>query len=268
MIVAILLADQTTPIADGLPAPLLDAGGQTVIERIAGTVLRGPFGGTIVAAHPETSVKIREALHGFALQHAEIKSARGPHSILSQALNVAAQFRQRWEKIMAAAASRFDTDDDDEEDEANERPKKKSPPKPQGKADWSKHRKSPDVKVRGLARSFDRDGVMIFRADQPLVSLELQAQVVEAFAREGAAKGDAAKAFAQPVCSGQRGFPIVMDLNAAREAAALPATTEFDRWLLDQLPRVQDIGIDEVGALDRIATAADYEALKNKFPAS
>src|SRR5207253_525852 len=49
MIIAIILADRVLPPIQGISPYLLPLEGETVIERVAATVLRGAFGGTVVA---------------------------------------------------------------------------------------------------------------------------------------------------------------------------------------------------------------------------
>jgi len=216
MIVAVILADT-------LNAPYLEPKGDAVIERVASTVLRGPFGGTLVASRPEIAAKIKDALHGFAVQHVDTSAAKtGAHGILIEALNAAAAFRSRWENARAAAAERFEK---------------------QGKSgDWAKHKQSADVKIRGLARSFDRDGVLVVPGDAIELKPEHLARMVEAFARDGQAPRP--HAFAQAIFAGARGWPVVMTLDAAREVSALPAETVLAEWLLTNVERVTDVGLD------------------------
>jgi CTP:molybdopterin cytidylyltransferase MocA len=285
MLLAIILADNITPV-QGQPSYLLPLGNESVIERTAGTVLCGPFGGVIVASAPQFAPQIRERLQGFAVQQLQLKGLnKGPHSALIESLNFAEGVRQRWEKAMAAAASRFaasdeneDDSDDSDDDEVEEDREDIQPPQPaktsaparhdiktHGRRDWSPHRKSADIKVRGLARSFDRDGIMIFRGERPGFRPELQAQLAEAFGREGAEKGSAARGFAQAVFEGQRGYPITMTVDAAREVSALPPETLFDDWLLANLRRVQDVNVDDAGALSGIYSDTDYTELLGRF---
>lgn len=272
MIVAIILADRTTNPSQGmapyfLPPPdaTNDSGEETLLERVAATVLRGPFGGVIVAAAKEHSAAAKEVLNGFAVQHLQVAGS-GAHSAVAEALAFAAAFRARWEKAMAAAGQRFSSaDEDDEEDEddndddgedavspkakaKNKPPASKAAKKEEG---WTRHSQSPDVKIRGLARSFDRDGVILFRAERPVFRPELQARVVEAFGREGTERAVSARPLGQAVYQGQRGYPVILSLDAAREIAALPASTLFDDWLLQQLARIQDISVDDAAAISQ-----------------
>ena len=267
MIVAIILADRLEPLIHGQAPYFLpvsgdgdiedEEDGETVLERLTRTVLRGPFGGTIVAAAPEHEARIKELLSGFAVQHLKLSPARAH---VSEALMFAEAFRARWQKAMAAAAQRFPVieESDDEEEEAEASPKgKKAVRRPQAKGkpapqEWSKHHKSADVKIRGLARSFERDGVILFRGEQPISRPDLQAQVVEAFGREGAEKAGAARPMAQAVYQSVRGYPVLLSVDAAKEAAALPRATDFDDWLLQQLKRVQDVSVDDPAAIQRI----------------
>jgi CTP:molybdopterin cytidylyltransferase MocA len=219
MILALLLADK--PDSGRYFAP---SGEGCVIERVAATVLRGPFGGTLVAARAEIAPKAKEALRGFALQHVDTSQAPGgTHGILIAALNAAEEFRSRWEKARAAAAERFE----------------KTAPGKNGGSDWGKHKQSADVKIRGLARSFDRDGVLVIPADSVDLKPEHLARVVEAFARDG--QESKPHAFAQVVYSGQRSWPVAMSLEGAREVAGLSAKTEFSEWLLKNVERVKDV---------------------------
>jgi CTP:molybdopterin cytidylyltransferase MocA len=277
MLLAIILADNTRTIR-GQPPYLLPLGRETVIERAAAGVLRGPFGGVIIASAPQFAPRIREQLQGYAAQHVQLKGlGKGPHAALTESIAFAEAFRQRWEKARAAAAARFtddgndgddgDDDLDGEDDVAPASPAKKQAPRPRGKpgGDWSSHRKSADVKIRGLARSFDRDGIMIFRGDCPALSAELQARVVEAFGREGVEKGAQARGIAQAVCAGQRGYPVALTLDAAREVAALPPTACFDDWLLENLRRAQDVKTDDPAAVSGARSEAGYQELLSRL---
>ncbi|HYF47807.1 MAG TPA: hypothetical protein VEJ63_00260 [Planctomycetota bacterium] len=267
MIVALILVDSGTLI-DARPAALLESDGRTLIEIVTATVLRGPFGGTIVASPPAFSADVHTALHGFAVQHVDAPNKGGTHEPIIHALKAAANFRQRWEKIRAAAATRFQDADDEDEEKPKPAPHKSgaaAKAKADAKAQWGKHKQNPDVKVRGLARSFDRDGVALFRAEHPLVSLELQAQMVEAFAREAATKDDEARPFAQALYEGRRGYPILMSTDGAREVEGLAAATNFDDWLLENLRRVQDVAVQEAGAVEAVRSRADLDALRPKL---
>lgn len=207
--------------------------GETTIERVTGTVLRGPFGGTLVAAIPALSAKVKNALQGFAVKHVELPAGftahAGPHLLLMEALKAAEAFRARWEKAMAAAAGRF------EKTRGTEAPTKGAG------GEWSKHKQSADVKIRGLARSFERDGVLVLPGDCIEIKKEHLAHMVEAFAREG--QTAAAKPFAQALVAGVRGWPVMLSLEGAREVAALPAGTIFSEWLLKNVERVCDIKV-------------------------
>ena len=169
---------------------------------------------------------------------------------LHAALKFSEEIRARWEKAMAAAAQRFnadaddddedeDDDDDEEDDEAPANSSLTSRPthsknggrKAEPKAEWSRHSANADVKVRGLARSFERDGVILFRGDSPLIRPELQAQLVESFARAGAAKGPEGAA----LCAGRPpGRARISGADRPRrhppKLMALPADTVFDDW--------------------------------------
>lgn len=255
MIIALVIFDRTQPRLQDKPPCLAPWGDESMLEHLISTILRGPFGGTVVALHPDFTRAAQEQLRGFALQSIAIKSfADGPHSALREGLTAATALRERWEKAMAVAASRFhDSGGGKSRGAAND------------KNTLSAHRGSKDVKIRGLARSFDRDGVMLFRGDYPAMSLELQAQVVEAFGREGADKGSAARPFAQAVHQGSRGYPLILSVEAAREVAALPASTGFDAWLLKNVERVQDVNCEAWGASAVLHSAEDYEAIRRRM---
>lgn len=229
MIVAIVLADNDEI---GHPSYFETANDETVIERVTATILRGPFGGTLVAAHPSNQEAIREALSGFAVQHIDISSnTTGTQSILAAGLKAADAFRTRWEKAMAAATGRFD--------KSGEKDLRDSAAKLNDSAEWSKLKKNPDVKIRGLARSFDRDGILVAPADSLEIKKEHLAQMVEVFAREG--QQPHPKSFAQGISGGVRGWPVMMTLDGAREIAALPSGTVLTDWLLKNVERVCDV---------------------------
>ena len=264
MIVAIILADFTQPLIRGHVPYLLPMGDETVIERIARVVLRGPFGGTIVASAASFHSEVRSALEGFAVQHVALGGGggelqSGSAGAAAQALKFAESFRVRWEKAMAAAAERFGAGDDDEDDDAPQTPPGARKPRNKKAADWASHSRSADVKVRGLARSFERDGVILFRGDCPLIAPDLQAQVVEAFARDAPIKAKGRRPFAQAVHNGLRGYPLVIERAAIPELLALPPQTVFDDWLLAQLPRIQDVPVQDGAILQRIGSDEDYE---------
>ena len=105
MIVAVILADRDSPPIDGKPPYLLPLDNDTLIERIVRVVVRGPFGGVVVASAASIHSDVQEALSGFAIQHLELK--QGQKGALQQSLQFAREFRARWEKAMAAAAQRF-----------------------------------------------------------------------------------------------------------------------------------------------------------------
>lgn len=256
MIVALIILDRTEPKLQDKASCLLAFHKGSVLEHMLGTVLRGPFGGTIVALHPDFADAAQEQLSGFAAHPLVVDSiAQGPHAAMREGLAAAAKLRERWEKAMAAAASRFAPE--------SESPAKISGKKNEsvGKAAFSAHRASKDVKIRGLARSFDRDGVILFSGEYPAMSLELQAQLVEAFGREGADKGASARPYAQAVHQGKRGYPILMSLDAAREVSQLSASTDFDAWLLQRVERIQDVTTDAWGAVAPLRTVEDYAEL-------
>lgn len=219
MIVAIALAPQS------------GVDDETVIEGVTATLLRGPFGGTLVAAHPAAMADLEDALAGFAVQYVQIAPNGNPtpQAILAAALKSADAFRARWEKAMAAAAGRFEKTPSDPGDIL---PTKDA-------AEWAKLKHNPDVKIRGLARSFDRDGVLVVPADYSDLKKEHLAQMVEAFARDG--QQPAPKPFAQAVMNGMRGWPVIMTVEGAREVAALPAATVLPDWLLQNVERVSDV---------------------------
>lgn len=251
MIIALVILDRTQPFLQNNAPCFAPLGELSVLEKLVSTVLRGPFGGTVVALHPEIAERAQEQLSGFAAHPIVIKNfAQGPHLAFSEGLAQAAALRQKWEKAMAAAASRFQS-----------KPGNKSDKDDGNAKGWAEHRGNKDVKIRGLARSFDRDGVMIFRGDHPAMSLDLQAQVVDAFGREGADKGPAARPIAQAVYQGERGYPVLLSLDAAREVAALPPVTDFDAWLLQNIQRVQDVASEHWGATAQLCSEEDYANL-------
>jgi len=268
MITALVILDRLQPRLQNNPPAFCELGGQkSAFETVLSTVLRGPFAVTVVAAIPELFETAREQLQGFSAHPLQAKVS---HSVISEGLHYCDQFRQRWEKAMAQASARFVTGDDDEDEDEDEDDEpnptvKRDNSSPAKKADWKKHRESKDVNVRGLARSFDRDGVILFRAERPLVSLNLQSQLVEAFGREGAEKSHGARPFAQAVYSGQRGYPLLMSVEAAREVAELPAQTVFDAWLLTNVERVQDVKTDDWGAVAQIDSAESLAAIAEKM---
>lgn len=196
MIVAIIAAEK---IGTDSEQYFKEAAGESAIERLAATVLRGPFGATLVAAHPAIAERVKKALNGFSLQFVNAPGAPDANALTLEALKAAGAFRTRWEKAMAAAGARF------------------SKQKPGG-SDWSKHKQNADVKVRGLARSFDRDGVMLIPADSSDLTKECIAELVENFA-EG-------KKLSHPP-----GGPLVLSLEEANEAAALKTPAELGAWL-------------------------------------
>ena len=162
MFVAVILAAKSggdaTQYFDGAPS-------ESLIECVAAAVLRGPFGGVLVAAHPQIAARVREKLHGFAVQFVETAQARNADEVRAAGLKAAADFRARWEKARAAAAGRFAG---------------------AGGQDWSKHKQHADVKVRGLARSFDRDGVLLVPGDALNLSKEKLAELIEKFTQQSA----------------------------------------------------------------------------------
>jgi CTP:molybdopterin cytidylyltransferase MocA len=218
MIVAVILADKNAPLADTYFAAA-ESGEGSVLERTAATVLRGPFGGTLVAAQPALHGRVKSALSGFAVQFVDVPATAqmGPAVVLA-GLTAAAAFRSRWEKAMAAANARFEKKDPDG-----------SP------GDWAKHKQHADVKVRGLARSFDRDGVLLVPADAPLLKPETLATAVERFAR------DASKKAVQIVRDGVRDWPAVLTLDAASELGA--SGLDVQAWLLAHVETVLDVNV-------------------------
>jgi len=221
MILALLIAnnpDESAYLATGE--------GGAVIETVAATALRGPFGAVMFAARADYADRLDVALEGFALQHVDASTAKpGAHGVLIAAIKAAEAFRLRWEKVRAAAAGRFENKDAG----AGK------------KSDWGKHKQSADVKIRGLARSFDRDGILVIPADAHELKAEHLARVVEAFARDG--QDATPHSFAQAVSNGERGWPVGMTLDAAKEVSALPPETDFAAWLLKNVQRVKDVNL-------------------------
>jgi hypothetical protein len=239
MIVAIVLAEPQ-PSQDGEQPYFSEHGESAVLDQAVSRVLRGPFGGTVIATTSELEEECQELLDGFAVKYAVADDA----SFVAKAgLLEAAAFRKRWEKIMAGAAQRFNAggkkksgkaqaahDHEDEEDEEG------------GTADWKSLQKSGDVKVRGLARSFDCDGVMLFRGDRPDLKLETQAALVEAFAREGAGKN-----FARVSYKGKPGYPVLANLQGFKELEALPLDVPLDTWLAKNEGKILVVPVDDPG---------------------
>lgn len=248
MIIAIVILDRIQPQLDNKDPYFLTLGTETVLERVARTVLRGPFAGTIIASDAAFSARAKETLDGFAVQHVEAATP----DLIQSALKQADSFRQRWKKAMAAAKARFG-----DSSTAEKKSSTRKDDKTARKEDWDKHKGDPDVKLRGLARSFDRDGVMLFRANQPLLTIEFQAQLIENFAREGVDKGSAARPFTQAVYEGERGYPMLIDFENVAEVTALPPATDFSKWLLQHLDRVKDVNGDKAQGL-QLRSDADY----------
>ena len=228
MIVAIAVAEKSGAESAKYLASVDD---ETVIERVTATLLRGPFGGVLLAAQPSLKADIEDALSGFAIQHVPLPSSTdlSAQAIFAAALRAAEAFRARWEKAMAAAAGRFEND-------PRESPTQKNA------AEWAKLKQNPDVKIRGLARSFDRDGILAIPADCIDIKKEHLAQMVEAFARDG--QQPQPKPFSQAVIGGVRGWPVMMTVDGAREIAALPASTILSDWLLQNVARVNDVKLN------------------------
>lgn len=196
MIVALIIAEKSGVEAE---AYFAKANGGSALESLAGTVLRGPFGGTLVAARPEIASRAKETLSGFALQFVDTSRVKSANELNIEALKAAAAFRARWEKAMSAAGARFSKQKD-------------------GGTDWAKHKQHADVKVRGLARSFDRDGVMLIPASANKLSKERIAEMVECFAR-----GEKASA--------ATGEPVLLSLESANAGAQLKLDADFNAWL-------------------------------------
>src|SRR3989442_277040 len=113
MIVSVILADRTEPLIGGKLPYELPAGSETVIERVARTVLRGPFGGTIVVAPASHIGKLKPLLEGFAVHW--IDSGAGPAELgLEAGLHFATVLRERWEQAMSRAAAQFSVSDREE----------------------------------------------------------------------------------------------------------------------------------------------------------
>ena len=252
MIIAIVVVDKSDVLLQGKPPYFAALNAETALEHLVRTVLRGPFGVTVVASAPQFANQVKEHLSGFAVQY--VASGSGLQ-LLSAALKFAADYRERWLKVMLAAKARFagQADEEDEDVKPSPRPQRKGA----DRKDWATLKSSADVKVRGLARSFDRDGIIVFPANRPAISLELQAQMVEAFGRESSDKGPNARPIAQVVHAGMRGYPVIMDLAVAKEVEALPVSASFDDWLLQQLSRIQDVPVQDAGAVSVLQTEDD-----------
>jgi len=253
MIVAIVLAHRLDPQIHNRPPFLLSIGDETILERVVSVALRGPFGGVVVASAEEVADDVNKVLAGFAVQQLTLNDSE---TAVAESVAFAADFRARWQRVMDAAAQRFSGD-------GKKKSAKNQPVKSGYTPGMPEHRKNPDVKVRGLARSFDRDGIVFLRADQPGLRLEVQAQIVEAFGREGHDKGAAARSIAQAVYAGQRGYPLAMTLDAAEEAAQ--AKLPLDNWLLMNLERVQDVLIEDALSGECVVSAESYLELSKKL---
>ena len=295
MIIAVVLADRTTPEVQGQPLYALPCGGESVLERVTRIVLRGPFGATIVVAPHGRRDAVAALLKGFSVKIIESEAADAaqprPHAALIAALAYAEKVRERWARAMATAAASYSVSEQDEvnktstqKGEPHTGPSTQTPTPPQGtgKTDpWAKLRTSSNIRLRGLARSFEREGVIVFRADRPLLRPELQAAVVEAFGRDTSGvsgrlmpikateiegKISTGRRFSQAVYAGKRGYPVVMNVDAAHEVQALPPETDFDAWLTEHHDRVRDVPVDDPAAVEAILTEADYQRLCAKLP--
>lgn len=261
MIIAIVLADPLKPI-DGEQPYFLDAGGASVLERAVSRVLRGPFGGTIVATSSDLEASCRDALSGFAVQYAITDD---PATVAKAGLLEASAFRKRWEKAMAAAAQRFGAkagknapqnrtrdlknDSDEEEDEGGEET-----------TDWKGLQKNADVKIRGLARSFECDGIMLFRGERAGLKLETQALLVDTFTRDSQQGGT--KSLARIVSNGKDAFPILANLSAAKELENLPLSTPIEAWLAGQTDKLLRVNSDDPAVSAELNTEDDYLAFE------
>ncbi|HEY3320229.1 MAG TPA: hypothetical protein VGP72_07175 [Planctomycetota bacterium] len=235
MIIALLILDRNAFNIQDKSAPEAPPS----LEQLISAILRGPFGLTVVGAPPDLLPIAHEHFRGFAVQTIPLTAAESrPLGSLQEALTFCGEARGRWEKASAAAAARF-SKQPSKQGSAGPGSAPGSALDPQTRA---KLHSSPDVKLRGLARSLERDGVMLFHAE-PHMTPELQAQLVEAFGREGAAKGPAARPFTQAVYSGVCGFPVLLSLAGIEQIMALPQQTDFDAWLLQNLERVQDVAL-------------------------
>ena len=243
MIVAIILCNRTEAVSDGKPAYFPPLGEETAIERLIQVVARGPFGGTLVASAAPLAAEMRQTLAGFTVQHVELApAAPGSVAELLPAFRAAEAFRGRWEKAHAAATGRFGG----KQPEAEEGP------------DWKKLRGSADVRVRGLARSFDRDGVMLFRGDQPGLSLDVQAHLSEHFGRDASASA----AGLRTSYAGQPDYPVVLGLEAVREVLALPPETLLDDWLAEQTARIKAVPVNNPGVTERLLSDSAYRSVR------
>ncbi len=264
MIIAIVLAEPLAPV-DGEQPYFLDAGGVSVLERAVSHVLRGPFGGTIVATSSDLEADCRETLAGFAVQYAVTDD---PATVAKAGLLEAAAFRKRWEKAMALASQRFGAKpgkkpdnsrasqyqntrakDDDDEDGGDER------------TDWKGLQKNSDVKIRGLARSFDVDGIMLFRGERAGLKLETQALLIDTYTRE--ANSGATQSLARIVANGRDAYPVLANLAAAKELENLPLSTSIDSWLGSQTEKILRVNSDDPAVSADLKTAADFTAFEN-----
>lgn len=261
MIIAIVLAEPLKPI-DGEQPYFLDAGGASVLERAVSRVLRGPFGGTIVATSSDLEESCREALSGFAVQYAVTDD---PATVAKAGLLEAAAFRKRWEKAMAAAAQRFGAKAGKNAPQSRTRELHNDPVKDDDEGgdestDWKDLQKNADVKIRGLARSFECDGIMLFRGERAGLKLETQALLVDTFTRDSQQGGT--KSLARIVANGSDAYPILANLSAARELENLPLSVRIDTWLAGQTDKLLRVNSDDPAVNAELKTAADYHAFE------
>jgi len=262
MIIAIVLAEPLAPV-DGEQPYFLDAGGASVLERAVSRVLRGPFGGTIVATSSDLEADCREALSGFAVQYAVTDD---PATVAKAGLLEAAAFRKRWEKAMALASQRFGakpgkkTDNSRASQYQNTRAKDDDEDGSDERTDWKGLQKNSDVKIRGLARSFDIDGIMLFRGERAGLKLETQALLIDTFTRE--ANNGATQPLARIVANGRDAYPVLANLAAAKELENLPLSTRIDTWLASQSEKVLHVNSDDPAVGADLKTAADFTAFE------
>src|SRR4051794_39155000 len=114
MIIATVVVGQNAPHLHGKPAWLSTLGDETALERQLRTVVRGPFGVTIVVSAPQDSEPVKNLLSGFAVQHVEAPAGT---ALLSTALKFGRDYRERWQKVMSEAKARFGDEAEDEDEE-------------------------------------------------------------------------------------------------------------------------------------------------------
>jgi CTP:molybdopterin cytidylyltransferase MocA len=261
MIVAIVVVDPLPAVKDaenpgGVQPYFLKSGGQSVLEHAVSRVLRGPFGGTIVAVAEELEEPCREALDGFAVQFASADDAR---AVEKAGLLEAAAFRQRWEKARSLAAARFGGAGGN----PRERRKGRSGGDDDGESDdWKRHADAEDVKVRGLAQSFECNGVMLFRGERAGLKLETQAALIDAYSK--AAREKPGFDFARVIHDGAFAYPLFATVKGARELEGLGLDVPVEAYLTRHAGRVLQAPCADPAPFRALKSAADFTRAASK----